>query len=321
MSGKSTRRDFLKLTGLGAAEVVLFSAGLKQASAAPQSPQSSQTLSLPKQTIPTPSPISIRTSSKSMSLNFRKPNFDSLSTIGMDDASLVTTEWDRYTTSDGRDTPYNSKIHVYQKIFKPTDVNSLIEYQVLLDFVSRRKVFNCLDTIEFYFDTKNKRTIRADNGQENTTPYGHPTHWLWIVQIKDDSKRYAQVISNRVHPIGKCWKRGDYKHMWQEIRHQKGGGYQAVSWLDKSPNESEKHWQAAFRFPDRKYRNPDRLREIPTVIWMGHLPKGVTAINDPYMDGHWIEALRHPTYTSPWTPRGSGNDVRTGTSIKQEYGI
>jgi len=323
MSGKSTRRDFLKLAGVGVAEVALFSAGLKQASAAPQSPQSFQTLSLPEQKISRSGPISISTSKSSLKLDFKKPKFSSLADVGMDDAKLVTTEWDKYTTSDGRDTPYKSKIHVLQKIFTPTDVNALIEYQVLLDFVPRRWVYNCKDTIEFFFDTKNKRTIRDDNGQENITPYGHPTHLHWIVQIRDDSKRYGQVFRGKgVHPISKCWDKGDYNHIWQEIPNKKGGKYQAVSWLGTSPNDTTNaHWIAAFRFPDQEYRNPGKLETLPTAITMGHLPRGISAINEPFIDGHWIEALRHPKYTPPFTVAGQENDVRSWTDVLQKYPI
>jgi len=323
MSGESTRRDFLRIAGLTAVEAALFSVGLGQASATSPSSQPSQSVNLPEQKISRPDSISIPTTGKSLSLDFKNPKFDSLSAIGMDDAKSVTTEWDKYTTQIGLDTPYKSKVYVYQKIFKPTGVDptkvdELIEYQVLLDFVSRKKVLNC-ETIEFFYDTKNKRTTRDDNGLENTTTYGHPTHWHWIVSIRNDRLRYHAPITARIHPISKCWQKGDYKRMWQEIPIRQGGKYQAVSWLDSSPNESKKHWIAAFRFLDKEYRNPDRLEEIPTVITMGHLPRGVTAINDPYMDGHWIEALRHPKYTPPFTPRAQENDVRSWASVTQRY--
>jgi len=320
-----SRRDFLKAAGGAAGAVAVLNVPnfLKQTTALP----SPQIMELPKQLIPRPADVSLKKSSKSIEKSIifdrHNPRFPSLQEVGMDDAMPFTGEWDRYVTSAGAVSPYKSKLIGYPKIYTPTgvaNVDDLIEFQLILDFVSRRRVYHCLDTIELYFDTTKQRLQRADTLQDNSTPFGHPTDRHFITQIFKSKLLYGKEVEEKVHPTVSCWEVGDYIHTWQEIPSNRSycrnmEGFDVISFYGTSPNDPKhEHWISAISLRDKKYRNPNKLAEIPTVFWMGHLPERVQDRNEPYIPGNWNEPLRG-LYTPPWTPLGQGDDKRAYASM------
>lgn len=265
------------------------------------------------------------------------PKFTSLADVKMDDAAVVIGEWAPYTVPAGSEM-YKSKVFAYMKRVKPLDTNSTskdVELDILIDNVLRRDVYYCLDTIDYYSDTRNLRTIRADTGLENSTPYAQPTDWHRIIQIWSDErgKKYTRVPhSEKTHPITTCFQKGDYVDIWENIKKCFNPGniswtnadrvknVEAISFYGISPNNTEyEHWIAGLRIPNANWGyNPDDIPSLPFNLEIGFLPYAVTAENLPEMDGQWSEILRR-TYTPPWTPAGIQNDKRTWPDLIQTY--
>lgn len=325
MNEKISRRGFLKAVGGVSATLALAPISEPVAAFVRPSLQPDDLSANFPQVIPTPDPINLNAISHThLTLDPLHPKFSSLNEVGMADAKQLVGEWGPYTTEDGRNTPYKSKVFAFLKRYQPNDSNNPndIEFNILLDNVLRKDVYYCLDTVEIYSDTKNLRTTRADNGKENSTPYGQPTDWHRIFQIWADEERlvYRPVPhSKKVHPVEVCFEKGDYIHPWQMIPNKGCVNYSAVSFYGKSPqNPDFEHWIVGIRLQNPQY-NPDNLQQIPIAIDMGFLSnraKGVFGPNEPYMDGQWSEVLRG-LYAPPWTIAGYGNDVRSWPLVIQ----